>query len=229
VFPTSITVLADQSRAYVASYQLYTASGVTSVCTQADVIDNGTGLVTKTIPLFQAVDNSSQTGCSSARFRVFIAASGGSTDTPFKVFVSQCDAGSIADIYTAASTTGPNPHPEDVVMAALPAPVSSTSSGQISISDASLANFSTTYTFSPITPTNLQVGSVVVITGLGNVVVKGVTYSVNGVFAVSSVSGNTFTVSSPNNLGSNTASVTGQNGNGTALSVGNPVFVVPGS
>src|SRR5215467_5781624 len=133
--PTSITVLPDQSRAYVASYQLYTANGATSVCTQADVIDNGTGLVTKTLPLFEAADNSSQTGCSSARFRVFIAASGGSTDTPFKVFVSQCDAGSIADIYTAALTIGPNPHPADVVMATLPAPVSSTSSGQISISD----------------------------------------------------------------------------------------------
>lgn len=231
-FPTSITVLNDQSRAYVASYQLYTANGATSVCTQADVIDNGTGLVTKTLPLFEAADNSSQTGCSSARFRVFIAASGGSTDTPFKVFVSQCDAGSIADIYTAALTIGPNPHPADTVMAALPAPVSSTSSGQISISDASLASFKTTYTYSQITPTNLQVGSVVVITGLQDVTVQGpagpVTFSVNGVFAVSSVSGNTFTVSSPNNLGSNTPSESGQNGNGTALAVGNPVFLVPG-
>ena len=226
--PTSITVLGDESRAYVASYQLYAANGVTKVCTQTDVIDNGTGLVTKTIPLFQATDNSSQTGCSSARFRVFIAASGGSTNTPFKVFVSQCDAGSIADIYTAASTTGPDQHPADVMMAALPAPVSSTSSGQVSISNVSLAAFTTTYTFSPLTPTNLQPGSIVVITGLQNVAINGVTYTVNGLFAVSSVSGNTFTVSSPNNLGSNTGSESGQNGNGTALAVGNPVFLVPG-
>ena len=227
VLPTSITVLADQSRAYVASYQKYTANGVTSVCTQADVIDNGTGLVTKTIPLFQAIDNSSQTGCSSARFRVFVASSGGSTDTPFKVFVSQCDAGSIADIYTAATTSGPNPNLPDTLMAALPAPVSSTSSGQISISNASVATNTTTYTFSPITPTNLQVGSVVVISGLQDVAISGVTYSVNGVFAVSSVSGNTFTVSSPNSPQSS-ASESGQSGNGTVLAVGNPVFLVPG-
>lgn len=232
VFPTSITVLADESRAYVASYQLYTANGATSVCTQADVIDNGTGLLTKTIPLFEAADNSSQTGCSSARFRVFIAASAGGANTPFKVFVSQCDAGSIADIYTAASTNGPNPNQPDTLMAALPAPVSSTSSGQISISDVSLATFTTTYTYSPITPTNLQVGSVVVITGLADVTVKvngtPTTFSVNGLFSVSSVSGNTFTVSSPNNLQSTTGSENGQNGNGTALAVGNPVFLVPG-
>jgi YVTN family beta-propeller protein len=226
--PTSITVLGDESRAYVASYQLYTASGVTSVCTQADVIDNGTRLVRKTIPLFQATDNSSQTGCSAARFRVFIAVSGGGTNTPFKVFVSLCDAGSIADIYTAAVTTGPNPSPADSFMAALPAPVSSTSSGQISVSDVSLAKFTTTYTYSPMTPTNLQVGSIVVITGLQNVVIQGVSYSVNGVFAVSSVSGNTFTVSSPNNLGTSTGSESGQTGNGTLLAVGNPVFLVPG-
>jgi len=144
------------------------------------------------------------------------------------VFVSLCDAGSIADIYTAAVTTGPNPSPADSFMAALPAPVSSTSSGQISVSDVSLAKFTTTYTYSPMTPTNLQVGSIVVITGLQNVVIQGVSYSVNGVFAVSSVSGNTFTVSSPNNLGTSTGSESGQTGNGTLLAVGNPVFLVPG-
>ena len=228
VFPTSITVLADQSRAYVASYQLYTANGATSVCTQADVIDNGTGRITKTIPLFEAADNSSQTGCSSARFRVFVAASGGSTNTPFKVFVSQCDAGSIADIYTAATTTGPNRNLPDTVMAALPAPVSSTSSGQISISNASVAtNNLTTYTFAPITPTNLQVGSIVVISGLQQVTISGVSYTVNGVFAVSSVSGNTFTVSSPN-APKTSGSENSQSGNGTVLGVGNPVFLVPG-
>ena len=228
VFPTSITVLADQSRAYVASYQLFTANGATSVCTQADVIDNGTGRITKTIPLFEAADNSSQTGCSSARFRVFVAASGGSTNTPFKVFVSQCDAGSIADIYTAATTTGPNRNLPDTVMAALPAPVSSTSSGQISISNASVAtNNLTTYTFAPITPTNLQVGSIVVISGLQQVTISGVSYTVNGVFAVSSVSGNTFTVSSPN-APKMSGSENSQSGNGTVLGVGNPVFLVPG-
>ena len=66
-----------------------------------------------------------------------------------------------------------------------------------------------------------------VISGLQDVAISGVTYSVNGVFAVSSVSGNTFTVSSPNSPQSS-ASESGQSGNGTVLAVGNPVFLVPG-
>ncbi|HEX6803712.1 MAG TPA: YncE family protein [Terriglobales bacterium] len=218
VVPTAITVLGDDSRAYVASYQLYTANGATSVCTQADVIDNGTGLVTKTIPLYQATDNSSQTGCASARFRVFIAASGGGANTPFKVFVSQCDAGSIADIYTASATSGPDRHPADVLMASLPAPVTSSSSGQISISSASQSGSSTTYTYTPMTPTTLQVGTMVVITGMTDV-------GNNGVFLVSGIpAAGSFMVTNPSGVTTSAA----QSGNGTSLTVGNPVFLVPG-
>jgi hypothetical protein len=112
--------------------------------------------------------------------------------------------------------------------------VSSTSSGQINLSAVSVATSTTTYTFSPITPTNLQVGSTVVITGLGDVTVQGnggpTTVSVNGLFAVSGVSGNTFTVNNSlvgANSIQNPKSVS-ETGNGTVLGVGNPVFLVPG-
>jgi hypothetical protein len=121
VHPSSVTVLSDNSRAYVASYQA-DASG--AVCTQASVVNPGTGLVTTTISLLQAT-NTPQTGCASARFRVFAAASGGAVTEPFKVYISQCDAGQVSVIDTFATNTGPDPHPADVVMAEVPAPVSS--------------------------------------------------------------------------------------------------------
>jgi YVTN family beta-propeller protein len=105
VFPTSVTVLGDGSRAYVASYQL----GASKACTQLSVIDTGSGTLSKTIPLSQVSDTSAQTGCGSVGFRVFAASSGGGTNSNFKVYVSQCDAGNVAvvDSYPA------NGNPED--------------------------------------------------------------------------------------------------------------------
>lgn len=105
VFPTSVTVLGDGSRAYIASYQL---SGG-AVCTQLSVIDTGSGTLIKTIPLSQAADTSAQTGCGTVGFRVFAATSGGGTNSNFKVYVAQCDAGSVAVVNTYPS----NGNPED--------------------------------------------------------------------------------------------------------------------
>jgi YVTN family beta-propeller protein len=121
IHPTSVTVLGDGSRAYVASYQ---ADSNGTVCAQASVIDPGTSSVTKTIALPQS-SSVVQTGCASARFRVFAAASGGGNNSPFKVYVSQCDGGSVSVIDTFPSNTGPDPHPADVLMATVPSPVSS--------------------------------------------------------------------------------------------------------
>ena len=118
--PTSVTVLGDGTRAYVASYQ---ADSNNNVCAQASVIDPGTTAVTKTIALSQST-NTAQSACSSARFRVFVTSSGGA-NAPFKVYVSQCDAGSVSVIDAFASDVGPDPHPADVVMAIVPSPVSS--------------------------------------------------------------------------------------------------------
>jgi YVTN family beta-propeller protein len=105
VFPDSVTVLGDGSRAYVASYQI---SGG-AVCTQLSVIDTGSGTLTKTIPLSVASDTSAQTGCGTVGFRAFAASSGGGTNSRFKVYVAQCDAGSVAVVDTYPT----NGNPED--------------------------------------------------------------------------------------------------------------------
>jgi YVTN family beta-propeller protein len=103
VFPTSVTVLGDGSRAYVASYQL----GAGTVCTQLSVIDTGSETVSKTISLSQVNDNSVQTGCGTVGFRVFAAASGGGANSNFKVYVSQCDAGNVAVVNTYTANAKP--------------------------------------------------------------------------------------------------------------------------
>ena len=103
VFPDSVTVLGDGSKAYVASHQL---SGGT-VCTQLSVIDTGSGTLIKTIPLTVASDTSAHTGCGTVGFRVFAASSGGGTNSKFKVYVAQCDAGSVAVVNTYPSNGNP--------------------------------------------------------------------------------------------------------------------------
>jgi YVTN family beta-propeller protein len=104
VFPDSVTVLGDGSRAYVASYQKTTGG---SICTQLSVVDTGSSTLTKTIPLTTASDGSAQTGCGTVGFRVFAASSGGGTNSRFKVYVSQCDAGSVAVVKTYPSDGNP--------------------------------------------------------------------------------------------------------------------------
>ena len=71
-----------------------------------------------------------QTGCDIARFRTFATASGGGANSNFKVYVSQCDAGSVAVIDTFASNTGTNQHPADVLEGNVPAPLGSFSPSQ---------------------------------------------------------------------------------------------------
>lgn len=119
--PTAVNVLGDGSRAYVGAYQR-DPSG--AVCTQVSVIDSGTASVTKVIAIAQSAELA-QTGCASTRFRVFVTSSGGGTNSNFKVYVSQCDSGSVAVIDTFAVNGGPDPHSSDVIMATLNAPLSS--------------------------------------------------------------------------------------------------------
>jgi DNA-binding beta-propeller fold protein YncE len=119
--PTSVNVLADDSKAYVASFQ---ADPSGSVCTQATVVNTANSAVTTTIPLAVGTDMSAETGCSSARFRVFATSAPGGANSNFRVYISQCDAGSVAVIDTFASNTGTNPHPADVMEAIIPAPLS---------------------------------------------------------------------------------------------------------
>src|SRR5581483_6639717 len=101
--PQSVTVLGDGTRAYVSSYELDNGS----VCTQASVIDTGSGTLTKTIPLVKATDTSAVTGCGTVGFRVFTVSSAGGTNSRFKTYVSQCDAGNIAVIDTYPANGNP--------------------------------------------------------------------------------------------------------------------------
>lgn len=217
--PTSVAVLADGSRAYVASYQTG-AGGL--ICTQASVVDpsvsTATGLPTTTLALTQS-GNGSLDGCSAARFRVFAAASNGGTNSDFKVYISQCDAGATAVIDTFSQSTGPSPHGPDVLMADLPSPVSSLPPVQVSISAASPGSGGTaTYTYSLVSGPGLQAGATIVITGMSDPLY-------NGDYLISSVpNANTFTV--VNSSAANPAS--SQTGSGSAVALENPVFLITG-
>lgn len=212
---TSVTVLGDGSRAYVASYQLDPGT----VCTQVSVIDMGTGTVTKTIPLSQSPDASAQTGCGSAPFRVFTTSSGGGTNTKFKVYVSQCDAGSVAVINTYPVNSSPADTYSGI---SVPSPLSSFPQEQVSISAASQTTATattpatTTYTYTVASGSSLTPGANIDITGMSDA-------GNNGNFVVSGVSAGTFSVANASGV---TAS--GQSGTGVSLLSQNPIFLVAG-
>jgi DNA-binding beta-propeller fold protein YncE len=224
--PTSVTVVGDGSRAYVASYQ----DDGTQICTQATVVDTGTGLVTKTIPLSQTALSPgvlSQTNCDLARFRVYAASSLGGTNSNFKVYVSQCDAGSVGIIDAFALGTGPNPHPADWFAGWVPSPVSSFSSSQVTITAISAPQVQScpattpaavTYTYSLLSGPTLQPGMTVYVTGMKN--------SANdGAFPITSATSSTFTVNNTCPAVDSSA----QSGNGSVIPPQNPVFLVPGT
>jgi hypothetical protein len=188
------------------------------------VIDTGTGLATKTIALSQAPDNSSQTNCDKARFRVFATPSLGGANSLFKVYVSQCDAGTVAVIDTFSDSTGVTPHPADSLEAWVPSAVSSFPPSQITVTAAtqtpasSSALATTTFSNTILSGPAVQAGMTVYLTGMtdaGN----------DGAFIVTSANpaGSTFTV---NNAFGVTAS--GQSGNGSVLPPQNPVFLIGG-
>lgn len=218
VRPASVTVLGDGTRAYVASYQ---ADPSGTVCTQVSVLNTGTLAVTKTIPLSQA-GSSLQSQCSTVPFRVFaVASAGGSTD-PFKVYVSQCDAGAVAVIDTFALNTGPDPHGADVFMANVPSPISAFASSQISISGVTAAPATSTspatatYSYSLMSGAALQPNTVAYVAGMADA-------GNNGSFLISSATTSTFTVISPSGV-----SATNQTGTGSVVPTQNPVFLLTG-
>lgn len=117
--PTSVTALGDGSRAYVAAYQFAPgctdASGnaVNCVDTLVAVIDGPSATLRTVISPLGSGAALNTTGCGpgsgpvpslwepgTARFRVSVASSGGGMNSNFKVFVGQCDAGSVAVINT---------------------------------------------------------------------------------------------------------------------------------
>jgi hypothetical protein len=227
--PVSVTGIGDGSRVYVASYELTSCSGSPCVSTQVEVINTGNNAVSKVIPISTvAVDMTNATGCGPAtgppattpwmpgmaRFRGFAASSGGGSTTNFKVYVSQCDAGSVA-VIDASASSGSSPHPADVYTVALRAPLSSFPPLQASVSTVTVSGGATTYTYTPAN-LGLKAGMQIFVTGMadsGN----------NGYFAISSLGAGTFTVANPSGV---TAS--GQSGSGTVMPPQNPVFVVAG-
>lgn len=231
--PVSVTGIGGGSRVYVASYELTTCSGVPCVNTQVEVINTGTNLVSKVIPISTGVpvDMTNSTGCGpatgppatapwtpgTARFRAFAVSSGGGSTSNFKVYVSQCDAGSVAVIDTFADNSASSPHPADVYAAALAAPLSSFPAQQASISGATEdASNTLTYNYTLTSGPGLQVGMNVVVTGmsdLGN----------NGYFPITNLTALTFTVANPNGV-----TATSQNGSGLVAPPQDPVFVVAG-
>ena len=232
--PASVTVIGDGSRAYVASFQ---DDGM-QICTQATVVDTGTGLVTKTIPLSQSTLSPgilAQTNCDLARpnpnsigspFRVYATSSVGGTNSNFKVYVSQCDAGTVAVIDTFADGSGPNPHPADWFAGWVPSPVSSFPTSQVSISAVSAPQVQScpaaspatvSYTYSLVSGPALQPGMTVYI--------KGMTQSANdGAFSVTAATSSSFTV----NNSCPAVDTSTQNGTGSVLPPQNPVFLVAG-
>ena len=99
--PTSVGVLPDGSRAYVS---LYTISGSPSVLNAGvAVINTGTNTIRKFVSLPPAtIDTLSghDTGCGTARFRLFVATALDNT----RVYVSNCDAGSVGVLQTSDDT-----------------------------------------------------------------------------------------------------------------------------
>ena len=221
--PASVTVLADGSRAYVASYQ----NDGTQICTQATVVDTGTGLVTKTIPVSQTALSAgilAQSNCNLARFRVFAASSLGGVNSKFKVYVAQCDAGTVGVIDGFPDSTSPNPHPADWFAGWVPSVVSSFPSSQVSISGVAAPQVSScptptsvTYSYSLLSGPVLQPGMTVYVTGMKN-------NANDGAFPITSANSSSFTVNNPCPIPDSSA----QSGNGSVIPPQNPVFLVPG-
>ncbi len=220
--PAAITVLGDGSRAYVASYQ----DDGTQICTQATVIDTGTGLVTKTVALSQTglpANAISQTNCDVARFRVYATSSNGSTNSNFKVYVSQCDAGTVAIVDTFAVPTGPDPHPSEWLAGWLASPVSTFPGSQVSIIGVSApqvtcpAPTQVAYSYSLLNGPALQPGMTIYIGGMSS-------GANDGAFPIMTATGSSFTVTNICPAPDSTA----QNGTGAVLPPQNPVFLVPG-
>jgi DNA-binding beta-propeller fold protein YncE len=129
--PLSVTVLPDDSRAYVASY--FTTSSCTQpadtppcVLAQISVLNASNYSLSTTIPITLTVGTSTKPDtpelavCDTARFRIFTAASADST----RVYMSYCDAGATAVIRTNPDTSPGTQSPGDYLVTSLTAPPS---------------------------------------------------------------------------------------------------------
>jgi YVTN family beta-propeller protein len=146
--PSSVTALGDGSRFYVASYEIATACpdsvvGSSSACViprlavfDANSFAMRTSLTLLSSPPFASNPNTRQSqfavppvascapaalyGPGTTRFRVFTTASADSS----RVYVSMCDAGSIAIVTTTTSSISPGGNTPDTLVRDLAAPFS---------------------------------------------------------------------------------------------------------
>jgi hypothetical protein len=133
--PDAVAVLGDGSRAYVAAYQFspgctdYSGNAVNCVKTLVAVIDGLSGTFKSIVPnvsgatpvpTISSAPAISSSGCGpavgpvpsvwqpgTARFRASITSSGGGANSNFKVYLGQCDAGSVAVIDTFPANGNP--------------------------------------------------------------------------------------------------------------------------
>jgi hypothetical protein len=135
--PLSVAALPDGSRVYVVSYQTSPtctepadANALGCISAQVAVIQASNVSFNKSIPITfpdnvpspPAIkpDTPEIATCSTARFRLFTAASADST----RVYVSYCDAGATAVIRTSPDTSPGSQSGEDYLVNSLSAPVS---------------------------------------------------------------------------------------------------------
>lgn len=250
--PVSVTEIGDGSRAYFVSYQLTTCTdfllnSFPCVNTQVEVMNTGTNAISKVIPTSTsvAVDTTNPTDCGPltgppssvpwrpgyARFRDFVASSGGGSTTNFKVYVSQCDAGNVAIIDTFADNLASPPHPADVYTLSLAAPLSAFPPVQTTISAAAEdpSHTFTTYTYALASGSGLQVGMNVYVTGMLDSVNNGYFTIVN--LATDTSCSPTATIGTTcfvvaNSNGATTTNP--QNGSGLVMPPQNPIFLVAG-
>lgn len=247
--PVAVTGIGDGSRAYFASYQLSTCTdfllnSFPCVSTQVEVMSTGTNAISKVIPTSVSVpvDQTNPTDCGPltgppsaapwtpgyARFRDFVASSGGGSTTNFKVYVSQCDAGNVAIIDTFADNLASPPHPADVYTLSLAAPLSAFPALQASISTVSVSGGATAYTYAP-SNLGLQAGMKIFVTGMvdsGN----------NGYFTIANLATGpscspTAVIGTTCFVVANSSGVTTtmpQSGSGLVMPPQNPIFVVAG-
>jgi len=192
--PISIAVLPNGSRAYVSSASV-SGGNVTSRVT---VINAANGSIRSTIPLTITAQV-----CASNPFELSIAAAADSS----RVYVGNCDAGNVAIIQTS----------NDTLLLQMPAPVSAAQPSTVDIAGASQSGSNTTYTYTLISGTPLQVGMSIAIQSMGD-------SGNDGTFAITAAGNGTFTVL--NTLGVTASS---QRGTGTAVTPQKPVFVVVGA
>jgi DNA-binding beta-propeller fold protein YncE len=194
---SSVAALPNGTRAYVMTLQL-SGSTVTPVVTVLNPLNNS---IVHTISLPPVALSAN---CTSTRYRISTAVAADSS----RVYVGNCDAGSITVLRTS----------DDTLVLNLPAPVSAASPVKLNISSASQSGTQTTYAYALASGPGLQAGMSIAITPP-----PGVSPGPDeGSFTISGLAPGTFSVLNPSGVSA------ALNDTGVATPLQNPVFVLAG-